>query len=307
MHPFRLPPARRAWWLAFVLLLAAAPGPAAAAEPDPQRGAYIFRASGGCTCHTDLKNGGPTLAGGRAMPTPFGVLYATNITPHRQTGLGAWSEADFIRAMRRGIGAGGEHLFPAFPYTAFAGMTERDLRDLWAYLRTVPPVERANRPDELWPPFGWRFLLGFWKWLNFAPRPFEPDPARSAEWNRGAYLSRHVAHCAECHTPRDLSGALRPELRNAGTPSGPEGALAPNITPDPETGVGNWSLTDMTWFLETALKPNGDDAQSLMGEVIEHGYRHMTPADRKAIAVYYRSLPPIRNKVQAPPRSEGAP
>jgi mono/diheme cytochrome c family protein len=148
-------------------------------------------------------------------------------------------------------------------------------------------------------------MVGLWKRLNFEPGPLPDDPARPAAWNRGRYLARAVAHCEECHTPRGWLGALRDDLFLAGTAEGPEGELAPNITPDPRTGIGDWDEADLAWFLETGLKPDGDDTQGLMYEVIEHGYRHMTADDRRALAVYLRSVPPVRNRVQARPRPQG--
>jgi mono/diheme cytochrome c family protein len=144
--------------------------------------------------------------------------------------------------------------------------------------------------------------VGPWKWLHFRPAPFQPDPQRPASWNRGAYLAQALAHCGECHTPRNLSGALRRDRWFAGSVDGPEGELAPNITPDADTGIGEWSQTDLVYFLETGFKPDGDDTQGLMAEVIEHGYAQLTREDRQAIAEYVRSLPTIRNKVQAPPK-----
>ncbi|RMF87744.1 MAG: cytochrome C [Nitrospinota bacterium] len=263
-----------------------------------QRGEYLFRASGGCGCHTDPKKGA-FLAGGRPLKTPFGVVYSTNITPDPVTGIGRWSDADFIRAMTEGKGPDGKHYFPVFPYTSFTRMTRQDLLDLKAYLFSVPPIRQENRAPELIPPLGWRPALRGWKWLYFRPGPFQPDPRRSAEWNRGAYLVTALGHCGECHTPRNFLGGPKEELFLAGSVDGPEGQLAPNITPDEATGIGTWSIPDIVWFLQTGFKPDGDDAQGLMAEMIEQGYRHLSEADLTAIAVYLRSLPPIRHKVLA--------
>jgi mono/diheme cytochrome c family protein len=257
----------------------------------------VFWAAGGCGCHTDYKANGALLAGGRPIKTPFGTFFGTNITPDRETGLGSWSEADFVRAMTHGLGPDGTRYFPVFPYPAFTRISESDLSDLWAYLRAVPAVRQANKPHEVWPPFGWRIGVLGWNWLNFSPGPFRPDRARSAEWNRGAYLVEGAGHCDQCHTPRNLLGGLKADLRYAGSKDGPEGELAPNITPDSGTGIGDWSVPDVVWFLQTALKPNGDDAQGLMAQQVEHGYKHLSESDLKAIAAYLKALPPIRHKV----------
>jgi mono/diheme cytochrome c family protein len=181
-------------------------------------------------------------------------------------------------------------------------MTREDLLDLKAYLFSVPPVVRQNRPSELSPPFGWRPAVAVWKWMNFSPGAFQPDSTRSQQWNRGAYLATAVSHCGECHTPRGLSGGPKSDMYYAGTNSGPEGELAPNITPDEETGIGDWSVADISWYLQTGLKPDGDDTQGLMGEVIANGYGYLSEEDLEAIAVYLRSLEPIQNRVTPAPR-----
>jgi mono/diheme cytochrome c family protein len=270
-------------------------------EGDAERGRGVLAASGGCTCHTDYPGEGDDaawLAGGRALSTPFGVYYSTNITPDVETGIGAFNEDDFLRAMQEGVSPEGSHYFPVFPYTSFTRMSDDDLRDLYAYLRTVPAVRRAARAPEVSPPFGWRWTTAFWKWLHFEPGRFEPVPGRSEAWNRGAYLVNGPAHCAECHTPRTATGGIDRALFLAGSADGPEGELAPNITPDEETGIGGWSAADVDWYLQTGFKPDGDDTQGLMAEMIEHGYSKLPRADRRAIAEYLRSLPPIRNRVR---------
>lgn len=263
-------------------------------RPAPERrGEYLFLAAGSCGCHTDYAGGGEPLAGGRALRTPFGIFHGSNITPDGETGIGAWSEADFTLAMRQGLAPGGRHLFPVFPYTSFTRLSDADLADLWAYLRSVPAVKQANKPHELWPPFGWRWSAGLWKWLFFTPGAWQPQPGRSPQWNRGAYLATALGHCAECHTPRNLAGALKSELHMAGSTDGPEGQAAPNITPHNGTGIGAWSEADITWYLETGSDPDGDAAEGLMEEMIEHGFGKLSEADLSAIAVYLQSLPPV--------------
>lgn len=271
---------------------------AGAADDRVARGAYLARAGLCIACHTDYDKKGAELAGGNPIKVPFGVIYSTNITPDPETGIGHWSDEDFLRAMRSGVGRGGQHLFPAFPYTSFTNMTDADIRALRAYLSTVKPVRRENRTPELTTPFGWRFLLAGWKWRYFEEGPWTPDPDRSAQWNRGAYLVRAVTHCAECHTPRDWAGGLDRGMLMAGAADGPEGETAPNITPHKTTGVGDWSVEDMVELLKSSYKPDGDNVQGLMERVIIHGYEHMTDEDLTAIAVYLRSLPPIDNRIE---------
>jgi len=256
------------------------------------RGRAVLEAAGGCTCHTDVENDGAPLTGGRPMKTPFGVFYSSNITPDRETGIGRWSDADFVRAMREGRAPDGSAYFPVFPFTSFSRMTDEDVLALKAYLFSLAPVHKRNRPPDALPPFSWRIGAWAWQLVFFTPGRFEPDATKSPSWNRGAYLSNAVAHCGECHTPRNLAGAVDASRAMTGSEEGPEGQLAPNLTPDRDTGLGDWTATDMTWFLETALKPDGDDAQGLMKEVIESGYSKMSPADRDAIAEYFLSLPP---------------
>ncbi len=273
--------------------------PGAGAADDPAaRGKYLARAGLCIACHTDFRNKGVELAGGYAIQIPFGTLYSTNLTPDPETGIGGWSDEAFLRAMREGVGRRGQHLFPAFPYTSFTAMTDRDILAIKAYLATVRPVRQENRAPELTAPFGWRFLLAGWKWRYFRKGPWKADPDRSARWNRGAYLVQAVTHCAECHTPRDWAGGLKPELLMAGSVDGPEGETSPNITPHQETGVGDWSVEDMVELLKSSYKPDGDNVQGLMERVIVHGYEHMTDEDLAAIAVYLRSLAPIDNRVE---------
>lgn len=269
-----------------------------AADDPVQRGAYLARAGLCIACHTDYDNGGAELAGGNAISVPFGTIYSTNITPDPETGIGGWSDEEFLRAMRKGVGRRGEHLFPAFPYTSFTRMTDEDILALKAYLSSVEPVGKENRAHELTSPFGWRFLLTGWKWRYFDEGRWTPDPGQSARWNRGAYLVRAVTHCGECHTPRDWAGGLQRDLSMAGSAYGPEGEPAPNITPHPEAGVGDWTVEDMVELLQSGFKPDGDNVQGLMERVTVHGYEHMTEEDLTAIAVYLRSLPPNDHRVE---------
>lgn len=269
---------------------------------DVEKGRRVFEATGGCTCHTNYPGEGeeaPELAGGRALETPFGIFYSTNITPDPVTGIGEWNALDFIRAMQQGLSPDGEHYFPVFPYASFTGLADTDLRDLKAYLDSRPAVVRKNKPPDAPFPVRWRPTVLAWKALNFEPKRVATDASQSEQWNRGNYLVKASAHCGECHSPRTLSGGIDRDLWLAGSREGPEGELAPNITPDRKTGIGDWSENDMVWYLETGLKPDGDDTQGLMSEVIEHGYSKMDEADLRAIAVYLRSVDAIENRVSA--------
>jgi mono/diheme cytochrome c family protein len=266
----------------------------AADQAQIDRGAYIFTAADCGACHTNVKQKGPLLAGGRPLKTPFGIFYTPNITPDPETGIGRWSDADFKLALRRGVSPGNDHYFPVFPYASFTKMTDQDILDLKAYIFSLPPVSQTNREHDIDFPFGWRFSVWFWKQLNFTEGPLVPDPVRSAEWNRGAYLVEALAHCAECHTPRGWFGGLDTSLSLSGTTDGPEGQKVPNITPDMETGIGGWSPKDVVRVLKTGQLPDGDFVGSLMAEVV-NGTSKLTDADRQAIAVYLQSVPPLAN------------
>ena len=287
------------FWLAMVIF-SLAPLPSFAAGRDAEtigRGAYLFAVAGCTGCHTDVKGKGRKLAGGRALKTPFGTFYGPNITPDPDHGIGKWSDADFIRALREGIAPDGSHYFPVFPYTSFSGMTDSDLLALKAYIFTLAPVARPNLPHAVAFPFGWQLLQFFWKILYFEPGPHRPDPARPPEWNRGAYLVRAVSHCGECHTARGRLGGLRHNMALAGTEDGPEGEAVPNITPDRATGIGEWSAEEIADFLETGQLPDGDFVGSLMAEVIDGGLDRLTARDRAAVVAYLRALGPVSNQI----------
>lgn len=278
--------------------------PLSAAEPSAERGAYVFDAAGCYSCHTDVEAEGAPLVGGRALASPFGTFYAPNITPDPEHGIGAWTERDFIRALREGRSPDGRHYYPAFPYTSYTRMTEADMRDLWAYLRTVDPVAQPDRPHGVAFPFSWRFGLFGWKWLNFEPGPFEPDPALTEQENRGAYLVRAVAHCGECHTPRGLLGGLERSMHLAGVEEGSGFGGTPNITPDPATGIGEWSRDDLLFLLQFGIAADGDVVGGEMSEVVEHTTSKLSAADREAIVSYLLAIPPIEHRVGKPEPTE---
>ena len=285
---FRTSPAAAGLLLSAALFLALA-GVDARAQGDAKRGAYLASAGGCVGCHTEDKQGAAPFAGGRPLKTPFGTFYGPNITPDPRAGLGRWSETDFVRAMREGRRPDGAHYYPAFPYTSFTKIVDSDLRDLWAYLRTVPASTRPSTPHDLRFPFNFRFLLWFWKWLFFTPGPFVPDPARSALLNRGAYLTDALGHCGECHTPRNFFGASKSGRYLAGAKL-PEGGTASNLTP---TRLKKWGDGDLKDFLRTGLTADGDVVAEAMGEVVRNTTSKLTDQDLGALMAYLRSLPPL--------------
>jgi mono/diheme cytochrome c family protein len=263
------------------------------------RGEYIFNASGCTSCHTDEKNKGPLLGGGVALKTPFGTFYGPNISPDPNAGIGKWSEAEFIAALRDGKDEDGDHLFPAFPYTSFTKMTDADAKDLWAYIKSVPPVATPSKPHDIRFPFNIRFFQVGWKMLFFTPGRFTPDPNKSAEVNRGAYIVEALGHCGECHTQRNLLGGLDHKVALAGNSRGPDDGIAPNITPDQETGIGKWSDADLVDLLKQGMTPDGDFVGGAMAEEVRNSTSKLTDADIRAVIAYLKSLPPVRNKVEA--------
>jgi len=256
-----------------------------------EQGEYIFNAAGCAGCHTAVKPKGAPLAGGRELRTPFGVFVTPNISPDRETGIGGWSKADFVRAMREGRSPDGAYYFPAFPFASYAGMTNDDLAALWAYLKTRPAQVRANRAHEIAFPFNQRRLLYFWRLLYFDATTFAPDPEKSELWNRGAYLVRSVGHCGECHTPRNLLGGMRLDREFAGAAKGPEGKRVPNITPHKPKGIGAWSPQDIVSFLSDGVLPDGDFVGGAMTEVVDNSTSRMTKDDLRAIAEFLSSVP----------------
>jgi mono/diheme cytochrome c family protein len=288
------------FFCAFLALLAQVSAARAQDAASIERGKYLFTAADCVGCHTDVKSKGAPLAGGRALITPFGTYYGPNITPDKQHGIGTWTDADFIRALRDGVSPSGEHYFPVFPYTSFTKMTDRDILDLKAYLFSLPAVAQPDKPHDIKFPFGFRFTMMFWKWLFLENGPFEPNPARDTQWNRGAYIVQALAHCGECHTDRNFLGAVKKDRELGGSQVGPDGDSVPNITPDERTGIGSWSEADIVEVLSSGLKPDGDVIGGAMGEVVQ-GTSKLSPDDLKAIATYLKALPPVRTP---PPASK---
>ena len=259
-----------------------------AAAQDAKRGEYVSKAAGCLGCHTEEKKDAVPYAGGRALKTPFGTFYGSNITPHKEAGIGAWTEADFMRAMRDGRRADGANLFPAFPYPSFTRMSDADLKDLWAYLRSLPASATPSRPHELGFFYRWRFLVGIWKWLFFTPGPFVADAAKSAVINRGAYLVQALGHCGECHTPRNFLGAPKQDRLLAGAKLGE--TAVPNITP---TRLKKVSDAELKEVLQTAMTSDGDVLAESMSEVVRNTTSQLTAQDLDAMIAYLRSLPAL--------------
>ena len=254
-------------------------------DGDPERGAYMLRVAGCVACHTDAKAGGAFLAGGAPIKTPFGAFVAPNITPDPETGIGGWTAEQFATALTAGVAPDGSYYYPVFPYASYTRMRDQDVADLWAYLKTVPPVSNETAGHDVAFPLGFRPLLAGWQTLFFDPEPFRPDPARSDAWNRGAYLVTGPTHCGECHTPRNALGGPDRDRPLAGSTDGPGGEKVPGLTRDSKD-FGTWSRGDLVFALRFGLMPDGDSFSGSMGEVVRDGTSHFTDADRHAIAEY---------------------
>ena len=263
------------------------PTPATPAPDAVARGAYLALAGNCAGCHT--ARGGQPYAGGRPIATPFGTIYATNLTPDVETGLGRWTADDFWRAMHEGRSRDGRALYPAFPYTDYTQVSRADADALWAYLRALAPVSAPPRPHALRFPWSLPLLLEAWRVVNFRPAAFEPDPARDAAWNRGAYLVRGLGHCGACHTARDALGGPTGEAL-AGGELAALGWYAPSLRSDAEGGVGGWPVAETARWLAAGIGPRGI-ATGPMAEVVERSLQHLTGDDRLAMAVYLQSLP----------------
>ncbi len=274
---------------------------ASAYTPNLSNGQEIFNAGGCSSCHA--VPGQPDrlrLGGGLAIPSPFGTFYAPNISPDPADGIGRWSDADFVNALTMGISPAGTQYFPAFPYTSYQHARYEDVRDLFAYLKTLPSVSGKVRDHDVPFPFNIRRNIGIWKLLFMDDKPFAPDPARSSQWNRGAYLVNSFGHCAECHSPRNFLGGIIASQRFAGGPN-PEGeGWVPNIT---QKGLAEWSERDIADFLETGQMPDGDSAGGSMVRVMKN-LAQLSREDREAIAAYLKSLPPVEGPTP-PKRKQG--
>ena len=255
-----------------------------------ERGKYLLYAGGCISCHTEDSDDAVPLAGGRAMESPFGTFYSPNITPDTVTGIGSWSDDDFVNALWEGLSQDGEHYFPAFPYTSYTGVSRDDLLAMKAYLFSLDPVQQESKEHDLAWYISTRLAAGAWKELNFDGARFVTDETKDEQWNRGAYLVRHLGHCGECHTPRSNLGVPQTDQEMAGSQIGDESI--PNITPHRVDGIGRWSTSDIEYFLDIGMLPDGDFSGGSMGDVIEDNTSRLTREDRLAIAAYLKSVPP---------------
>jgi mono/diheme cytochrome c family protein len=266
--------------------------------PDLANGLTMFNVGGCYSCHGTPKQEDRTrLGGGLALTTPFGTFKVPNISSDPTHGIGSWSELDFVNAVVRGVGRDGEHLYPAFPYTSYQRMRLDDVRDLFAYLKTVPPVATPSEPHQLGFPFNIRRGLGLWKLLYVDGKAFVPDASKSDQFNRGAYLVEGPGHCAECHSPRNLIGGIDPQRRFAGGVDAEGKGWVRNITQHPD-GIASYTEKDIAYLLETGFKPDYDAVGSSMAEVAENTAK-LSAADRAAMAVYIKALPPRPGKAPA--------
>ena len=306
---------------AWLIGLAGSPCPASVdtvAHTDAgliEQGRYLATAGDCISCHTRPQ--GVPFAGGLPITTPFGVIYSANITPDVGTGIGAWSEGEFARALHEGIAADGRHLYPAFPYTAYTKVTDQDIQAIYAYLRSLAPVRYTPPPNELRFPFNSRSLLAGWNLLYLQPGRYVTDPAKSAEWNRGAYLVQGLAHCGACHTPRSLLGGERTSEALAGGAYLDEISdevindrvapmdertvrlwSAPNLT-QASTGLAAWTVDEIVAYLKGGHNARAG-AFGPMSVVIARGTSHLSAEDIRAMAVYLKSLPPAQQQQSQP-------
>src|SRR3984893_10198360 len=264
--------------------------PATLAQASPvERGAYLAKAADCMVCHTT--QGGKEYAGGLGFKLPFGTLYSTNITPDKETGIGNYSDQDFLGAMHRGIRRDGARLYPAMPFTSYTYISDADALAIKAYLFSLTPVRMAAPANTLAFPFNQRWAMGFWSALFNPDTRFEPDTSKSPEWNRGAYLAEALAHCGECHTPRNLAFALDNRKKFAGAVTA--GWRAYNITSDKPTGVGAWSDDDLVSYLTTGHAAGHGSASGPMGEAVDHSFGQFAPEDIGSLVAYLRSVPPM--------------
>lgn len=298
-------------WLACVaaVLMGSLAPAVRAAVPDAQvtRGEYLARISDCGACHT--VQGGAPFAGGRAIDTPFGTLYTPNITPDAVHGIGAWSPDDFYRAMHDGVAPGGRLLYPAFPFPSYTRATRADVDAIFAYLRSLPAVATPNRAATMRFPYSLRPLLTGWRVMFFSAGEYQPQPAKSTTWNRGAYLVQGLAHCNECHTPRNWLGATQADEALAGSPIPGQHWYAPDLSPRAGGGLEGWTAVDLTGFLTTGMSRHGF-AFGPMAEVVRASLQHLADEDAEAIATYLLDppsdapTPPVRAAIPTSHRAQ---
>lgn len=262
-----------------------APEPAAFPPGDTERGAYLARASGCVSCHTNAATEGPALAGGAPLDTPFGTFVPPNITPHTTAGIGNWTIQDFAKAVRQGVSPEGDPYYPVFTYSFYAAFTDQEIADLWEAFRTVPPVAEAAPAHDVGFPFSFHSGLKLWRAAYLDAPKTDALMGTSSPWNRGRLLVEGAAHCAACHTGRTLAGGLNQSARFAGNNSLPGGSKAPSILTADLIGRG-WTVANLAYALQSGLLPNGDAFGGSMAEVVAEGTSYLTDDDRTAIATY---------------------
>jgi len=282
-------------------------GPAIAQQTAVQRGEYLARAGDCVSCHT--ANGGAPFAGGLRLDTPFGYMLAPNITPDPETGIGRWSSADFYRALHDGVNKHGQDMYPTMPYDFYTRVTRDDIDAIYAYLRTVKPVRNNVTVNHLYFPFDQRWSMAGWRELYFSEGVYRPDPARTAAWNRGAYLVEGLGHCSDCHSPRNLLGGIEKSKDFNGAVI--DGWFALDLTSDITTGLGAWSIDEIATYLKTGVYRGRTTTLGPMAEVIRNSLSHLTDGDLKAMAEYLKSIPPesrlrTGRKAVDPTRARGA-
>ena len=268
-----------------------------------ERGQYLARAADCAACHTT--DGGQSFAGGRPFVLPFGTMYSTNITPDKETGIGAYSDAEFLRAMHEGIGRNGTRLYPAMPFASYTYMTDADALAIKAYLFSLPPVHAPVPANTLRFPFNQRWLMGLWSTFFNPDKRFEPRPQRSAEWNRGAYLAEALAHCGECHTPRTLAFSLDNRSKFSGAKQA--GWVAYNITPDKRAGIGTWTAEELGHYLAVGHAEGRGVANGPMGEAVDLSLHYLAPQDIAALVSYVGSVPAVVSRDLPAPKASPAP
>ena len=282
-------------WRILPLLLLGFAGPAVQAQNTRQdtheelvkRGEYLARAGDCIACHTAPE--GHIFAGGRAMPTPFGTLYTSNITPDPETGIGKWTADDFYKTMHSGRFPDGGLIYPAMPFASYTKVTRADSDAIFAYLKSVPAVNQKDRPHDLRFPYDNRSLILGWRSMFFSEGEYKPDPAKSAEWNRGAYLVEGLGHCGMCHSPINALGGTSQSEAFKGGLIPMQNWYAPSLTSNREGGLGDWSIEDITALLKTGISPRGV-VYGPMAEVVHNSLQYLTDEDVRAMAVYLKGI-----------------
>ena len=252
------------------------------------RGEYLTKAADCIACHTVPDSGKP-FAGGVAFKLPFGTVYSTNITADLTDGIGGWNDDEFVHAVRDGVGKGGEHLYPAFPYTSYTQLSRSDVLAIKAYLASLPAIRQSNRTNDLNFPFNQRWAVGLWNAIFFKSQRFAADSSKSADWNSGAYLATALGHCGECHTPRNMVFGLEHANELAGEEL--QGWRAYNITPDPKFGIGAWSDADIARYLTSGFAEGHASAGGPMSDAVSNSLQYLNPTDVAALITYIRSVP----------------